>query len=477
VGVLIKNGEVVTATDRYHADVRVADGVIVAIGRDLKPEPFDRVVDASGCFVFPGAIDVHTHLDMPFMGATNKDDFRTGTIAAALGGTTGVIDFVIPEKGQPLLEALDLWHAKARGKAVFDYAFHMAVTHMGPTVKDELHRLVHDHGITSFKTFMAYKGALGIDDGELLDVMLQTRDLGALVTVHAENPEVIDRLTRRFLAEGKTHPKYHPLSRPSGVEGEGTHRAIALSGVADTSVYIVHLTCREALSEVVRARGDFRDVMAETCPQYLLLDDSLYDGPGFEGAKYVMSPPLRSKADQEALWHALEHGFIQTIATDHCPFDFEGQKTMGTNDFSKIPNGAPGIEDRLKLIYTYGVREGRISLNKFVEVMATNPAKIFGLYPRKGTIAIGADADLVVFDPTHSGVITARESHHNVDYSLFEGWRYQGAAAQVLVRGELIVEDGQFVGEPGFGRYLKRAPMPRGQKRMLMAEAQAHTHL
>ncbi|HEY9898826.1 MAG TPA: dihydropyrimidinase [Pantanalinema sp.] len=463
MGTLIKHGEIVTATERMRADVYVEDGTIQAIASRLDARPGDTVIDAGGCYVFPGGIDVHTHLDMPFMGTVSTDDFETGTRAAAVGGTTGVIDFVMPEKGQPLMDALSVWHAKARGRAVSDYAFHMAVTHYSDAVGRELPRVV-EAGVTSFKTFMAYKGSIGIDDAGLFQVMRKTRDLGALVTVHAENAEVVDGLVRELVAEGKLHPRYHALSRPALAEAEATHRAIALAEINDRSLYIVHLTCDEALAHVKHAHCRGRHVMAETCPQYLLLDDSRYDEPDFEGAKYVMSPPLRKPKDNEALWQALAAGYIQTVATDHCPFDFEGAKQMGRDDFSKIPNGAPGIEDRLALLYTYGVVPGRISLNRFVEVFATNPARIFGLHPRKGTVCVGADADLVVFDPTIKGRISAKTHHQRVDYNPFEGFETIGAPTHVLINGRVAVEGGKYVGEPGTGRYLPRSPVTPLQK-------------
>lgn len=467
MGVLIQNGEIVTAAERMRADLYIQDGVIVAIGRKLDAHPGDTVLDASGQLVFPGGVDVHTHLDMPFMGTSSTDDFATGTVAAAVGGTTSVIDFVMPERGQPLLDALNVWHHKARGKAVFDYAFHMAVTHYSDKVAAELPKVVAE-GITSFKTFMAYKGSIGIDDEGLFQVMRRTRDLGALVTVHAENAEVVDTLVKEFIAEGKVHPRYHALSRPAEAEGEATHRAIALAGMADRSLYVVHLTCEEALRHVQHAQCNGQHVMAETCPQYLLLDDSRYEEPDFGGAKYVMSPPLRKTKDNEALWQALAQGYVQTVATDHCPFNFGGEKQMGRDNFAKIPNGAPGIENRLALLYTYGVVPGRISLNRFVEIFATNPAKIFGLHPRKGTIAVGADADLVVFDPTVKGVISAKTHLHRVDYNPFEGFETIGAPSYVLVNGRVVVEGGKYVGDRGTGRYLSRTPMGMPQKQAVL---------
>lgn len=464
MGVLIQNGEIVTASERMRADLYLQDGTIAAIGRKLDAHPGDTVIDASGQLIFPGGVDAHTHLDMPFMGTSSADDFETGTVAACVGGTTSVIDFVTPERGQPLLDALNVWHHKARGRAVSDYAFHMAVTHFSDKVAAELPKVVAE-GITSFKTFMAYKSSIGIDDATLFEVLRRTRDLGALVTVHAENAEVIDALVKDFVAEGKLHPRYHALSRPAGAEAEATHRAIALAAMADRSLYVVHLTCEEALRHIQHAQCHGQPVMAETCPQYLLLDDSRYEEPDFGGAKYVMSPPLRKRKDNEALWQALAQGHIQTVATDHCPFDFAGDKQAGRDNFARIPNGAPGIENRMALLYTYGVVPGRISLNRFVEIFATNPAKIFGLHPRKGTLAVGADADVVVFDPTAKGVISAKTHHQRVDYNPYEGFETIGAPTYVLVNGRVVVEGGKYVGERGQGRYLPRAPLGASQKR------------
>jgi dihydropyrimidinase len=460
MGTLIKNGEIVTAADRYVADLYLEDGVIQAIGRKLDARAGDKVIDAAGLFVFPGGVDAHTHLDMPFMGTTSADDFETGSIAAAVGGTTSVVDFVIPGRGQPLLEALEDWHKKGK-KSVFDYAFHMAVTHYSEAVRKEIEVCVREKGITSFKTFMAYKGALGIDDLELFNVMETAKSLGAMVTVHAEHADLVDSLVARHIAQGKVHPRFHAQSRPPEVEGEATSRALTLAKVTQEQVYVVHMTCKHSVDALAAARQAGQVAYGETCPQYLLLDETRYDEPDFGGAKYVMSPPLRAKEHQEVLWAALRSGIIQTVATDHCPFTL-GQKAAGKDNFAKIPNGAPGIENRMALMYTYGVLEGRISLHKFVDICSTQPARLFGM-TNKGSIGIGLDADLVLWDPAAQGVISAKTHHQRVDYNAFEGFKTQGRAEYVFVNGRLVVEANQYVGERGGGRYVHRAVQTPGR--------------
>ncbi len=455
MGILIKNGEVVTASDRSNVDVRCGGGKVVAIGRDLKAEAGDTIIDASGQFVFPGGVDAHVHMELPFMGTESSDDFETGTAAGVAGGTTTIIDFVIPARGVRLLDGLRDWQAKAK-KAVADYAFHMAVTWYDEKTDDELRACVKDHGITSFKTFMAYKGAIGIDDTELFRVMAIAKELGALVTVHAEHGDAIVELQKKFIKEGKIAPKYHALSRPPEVEGEATNRAIMLARLTGEPLYIVHLTCREALNAVYEARARGQIVFAETCPQYLLLDDSVYDKPDFEAAAFVMSPPIRPKGHQEALWNALRAGLIQVVATDHCPFNQLGQKEMGRADFTKIPNGAAGIENRLGLLYTAGVVSGRIDVCEFVNLFATQPAKIFGLYPRKGSIVVGGDADLVVYDPTARRTISAKTHHHRCDRNIFEGFEVHGEATHVIANGRVQYKDGKLDVKRGAGRYVPR---------------------
>lgn len=457
MGILIKNGEVITATERFVGDIYCEQGKVVGIGRGLdKVRANDQVIDASGQFVLPGGVDAHVHMELPFMGTESSDDFETGTAAGVAGGTTTIIDFVIPNRGQMLLDALSQWHEKAR-KAVADYAFHMAVTWYGDTTLREMQTCVREKGIPSFKTFMAYKGAIGVDDTELISVMETAKDLGALVTVHAEHGDAVVALQKKLLREGKTHPRYHAQSRPSPIEGEATNRAIMLARVTGEPIYIVHLTCKEALEAVAEARARGQMVMAETCPQYLLLDDSVYEKDGFEGAAYVMSPPIRPKGHQDALWAGLASGLIQTVATDHCPFNQVGQKDMGRDDFTRIPNGAAGIENRLALLWTYGVAAGRIDVHKFVDLFATQPAKIFGLYPRKGSIVPGGDADLVVFDPTARSTISAKTHHHRCDRNIFEGFEVQGRATHVIVDGRVQFKDGMLDVQRGAGRYLPRS--------------------
>lgn len=454
----IRGGRIVTATEDFTGEVLVRNGLVAAVGTDLKgliPAGCETV-DASGLLVLPGGVDCHTHLDLPFMGTSSSDDFETGTIAAAAGGTTSIIDFAIQTQGHTFTEALNQWHEKASGKAVVDYSFHLAVTDYNEKTHAELPAIV-DGGVTSFKCFMAYKGALMVDDGQLFRLMTTVKHLGGIVTLHAENAELIESLVARFKREGKSEPVFHERAHTAIGEAEATHRAIALSRVVDHPTYVVHLTCDEALHHIKDSLGRHRhQVFAETCPQYLLLDRSYYERQGFEGAKWVMSPPLREKQDQAALWAGLRDGFIQTIATDHCPFNFSGQKEMGRGDFSRIPNGAPGIENRMNLLYTYGVAEGRISLNRFVQITSANPAKIFGMYPKKGTIAPGADADIVLFDPHREGVISVKNSKHRCDYSAFEGFKTKGEALSVMLRGEWLYKDGRVTAPKAYGRFIKR---------------------
>ncbi|HSN97282.1 MAG TPA: dihydropyrimidinase [Candidatus Nanopelagicales bacterium] len=456
MGILIKNGEIITASDRFVGDVYCEGGTIAAVGPALeKRHADDRVIDASGQIILPGGVDAHVHMELPFMGTESSDDFETGTAAGVAGGTTSIIDFVIPARGQHLLDGLSMWREKAE-KAVSDYALHMAVTWFSDRTLSEMETCVREHGITSFKTFMAYRGAIGIEDPELIQVMETSARLGSLVTVHAEHGDAVVALQQRYLREGKTAPKYHAMSRPSPVEGEATARAIMLARLMGNPVYIVHVTCKEAVDAIVEARTRGQVVMAETCPQYLLLNDSVYDKPDFEGAAYVMSPPIRPKGHQDVLWAALAAGHIQTMATDHCPFNQVGQKDMGKDSFAKIPNGAAGIENRLGLLWTYGVVEGRIDVHRFVDLFATQPAKIFGLYPKKGAIVPGADADVVVFDPTVSDVISAKTHHHRCDRSIFEGFTVKGKPTHVIVNGRVQFQDGKLDVQRGAGRYLPR---------------------
>ncbi|MCA8956277.1 MAG: dihydropyrimidinase [Planctomycetes bacterium] len=455
MGVLIQNGTIVTALDTFVGDIYCDEGVIEAIDVGLLARADDRIIDASGQYVFPGGLDPHVHMELPFMGTVSADDFETGTAAGVAGGTTSIIDFVIPARDEDLMDALAVWHERA-SKSVADYAFHMAVTWWGDRTAEWMERCVREEGIPSFKTFMAYRGAIGVDDVELIEVMKQAKQLGALVTVHAEHGDMVVELQNKMIAEGRTAPKYHALSRPPAVEGEATSRAIMFSGMTEQPIYVVHVTCREAVEAINRARHAGLTVYGETCTQYLLLDDSVYDRPDFEGAAYVMSPPIRPLGHQEVLWNALRAGTLQVVATDHCPFNQAKQKEMGRDDFRSIPNGAAGIEHRLSLLYTYGVRTGRLSLNEFVDLTSTRAAKIFGLYPRKGAIVVGADADLVVFDPNASGTISAETHRHRCDRSIFEGFPVQGLPSHVVVAGRVQFEDGDLKVERGAGRFLRR---------------------
>jgi dihydropyrimidinase len=454
--ILVRHGTIVTAVDEYRGDVLIEGERIALIGTAIDVEA-DRVIDATGKYVMPGGIDVHTHLDMPFGGTTSADDFESGTIAAAFGGTTSIVDFAIQYKGETLHHAWETWMRKAEGKAAIDYGFHMIITDLSEAVEDEMDALV-DQGVTSFKLFMAYPGVFMQDDATIFRALLRTGKNGGTICMHAENGGVIDVLVKRALADGKTAPKYHALTRPARAEAEATHRAIALAEMADVPIYIVHLSAAEALEMVTEARDRGLPAYAETCPQYLFLSYDNYEEPGFEGAKYVMSPPLRPKETQDRLWRGLAFNDLQAVSTDHCPFCMKEQKVIGHDDFSKIPNGAPGIETRMSLVYDGGVRAGRISRNRFVELTSTSPAKIFGLFPRKGTIAPGSDADLVVFDPEKTVTLSVDTLHMKVDYNPYEGRPVTGVADTVISRGRVIIDQGRFVGRAGSGQFLARSP-------------------
>ena len=457
MSLLIRNGRIVTAVDDYRADIFVEDETVSLIGRHLDVEA-DRTIDAAGRLVIPGGVDPHTHMDMPFGGTTSADDFETGTRAAAFGGTTTIVDFAIQTKGHSTLEGLETWHEKAAGKAGIDYGFHMIVTDMEDDRLWEMRRLA-DEGVTSYKMFMAYPGVLYVDDGTLFRAMRKAGEDGTLVCMHAENGIVIDEIVKIALAEGKTAPKYHALTRPTRMEAEGVHRSIAIAEVAGVPVYIVHLSSADALEQVTLARDRGAQVFAETCPQYLFLDLSHYDHDDFEGAKYVMTPPLREKWNQEHLWRGLGFGDLQSISTDHCPFCFKDQKVLGIDDFSKIPNGGPGVENRMSLVYNGGVVGGRLSVNKFVELTSTAASKLFGLFPKKGTIAVGSDADIVVFNPDRRETISIDNphTHHmNVDYNAYEGTKVQGVSEIVISRGRVVVEDNVWHGRAGGGNFIKR---------------------
>ena len=453
---LIKNGTVVTASDIFQAEILIEDGKVAQIGTNL-PTLGAEVIDAKGCYIFPGGVDPHTHFDMPFGGTVTKDDFKTGTIGAAFGGTTTVIDFCLTDKGVPLKNAIQTWHEKADDKAVIDYGFHLMIGEINDDVLAQLPQVINEEGITSFKVFMAYKNVLQADDETLFRTLAFAKEHGALVMVHAENGDVIDYLTKKALADGNTDPIYHALTRPQELEGEATGRAAKLAGLANSQLYVVHVTCADAVEQIAEARSKGFNVWGETCPQYLVLDQSYMEKPNFEGAKYVWSPPLREKWNQDVLWNALKNGELQTLGSDQCSFDFKGQKELGRGDFSKIPNGGPIVEDRLSILFSEGVKKGRISLNQFVELTSTRAAKLFGLFPKKGTIAVGTDADIVIFDPNVERVISAETHHLAVDYNAFEGMKVTGEPVSVMVRGEFIVRDKQLVAKPGSGQFLKRA--------------------
>jgi dihydropyrimidinase len=450
---LIRNGRIITAVDDYKADVLIEDETVSVIGAKLDMEA-DRVIDASGKLVIPGGIDPHTHMELPFGGTEASDDFRTGTIAAAHGGTTSIIDFAVQYKGQSLIEGIDNWHKKAEGKTAIDYGFHLITTELEDNQIEEMYTVM-DEGVTSFKLFMAYPGVFLVDDATIFRAMSAAGERGGLICMHAENGIVINEIIKRALAQGRTAPKYHALTRPTRAEAEGVHRAIAIAEMAEAPVYIVHLSCADALHQVREARDRGLPAFAETCPQYLFLSYDNYEEPGFEGAKYVMTPPLREKWNQAELWKGLKTDDLQVISTDHCPFCMKEQKELGKDDFSKIPNGAPGVEHRVPLIYN-GVVENRISLNRFVELTSTAAAKMFGLFPKKGTIAVGSDADIVIFDPDKEQTISAATHHMRVDYSAYEGKKIRGVVEWVLSRGRVVIENGEYKGKAGDGQFLKR---------------------
>lgn len=460
--VVIKNGRIITAVDDYTADILMEEERVQTIGRDIPVGADVEVHDAAGLLVLPGGVDVHTHLDWEFGTARSADTFGTGTQAAAFGGTTTLVDFADQKRGQSPLAGLEDWHQRAQSASV-DVGAHMILTDVTDQTLEDMKTLIAREGVSSFKLFMAYPGVLMVDDASLFKAMRTAGSNGAMVCVHAENGPVIQALIEEALSQGHTGPKYHMLTRPSLMEGEATHRAIRISELAQTPLYIVHLSAQEALESVAEARDREIPVYAETCPHYLFLTDEEYDRPGFEGAKYVMTPPLRTQAHQQELWRGLRTDNLQVISTDHCPFCFQEQplgmkysKRLGYEDFSKIPNGAPGVETRLPLVFDGGVHQRGLSINRFVELTSTSPAKLFGLFPKKGTIAVGSDADIVLFDPEETWTITASEQHSRVDYTLFEGRSVTGRVKKVFLRGQLIVDGTEWRGREGMGHFVSR---------------------
>ncbi len=454
MSILIKNGRIITATDDFFADIFVDGQTISSIGRNLNVVA-DTVIDASGKLVLPGGIDPHVHLEMPFMGAFSSDNYETGTLAALHGGTTTVIDFVIQSQGKSLYDALRQWQGRANGNVYSDYAFHIAVTDFNANTQLEIKDLIEKEGISSFKTFMAYKGALMIDDRQMVGLMNEVKKYGGIVTVHATNGDVIDYLVEQNKTAGNLSPLYHYLSQPEITESEATGRFTDMAFETGVNSYVVHISSEGALNKIREAQKRNQKVFGETCIQYLVLDASVYN-LGFESAKWVMSPPIREKKDQAALWAAINQGIVQTVATDHCPFMW-GDKCKGEKDFTKIPNGAPGIEHRMELLYSEGVNKGKISLNKMVDIASTSSAKIFGMFPQKGTIAVGSDADIIIFDTTKKHVLSASTHHHHCDYSAYEGLEVIGKADTVILRGNVAIENGNVKIKKGYGEFVKRS--------------------
>jgi dihydropyrimidinase len=454
MGLLIRNGEIVNVGSRLQADVYAENETITRIGKNLEVPPGAEVIDATGKLVFPGFIDPHVHIYLPFMATFAKDTHETGSVAALIGGTTTYIEMCCPNRNDDALEGYQLWRSKAEGKSACDYAFHMSVTKFVKETESQLREIVAD-GTASFKIFLAYKNFFGVDDGEMYQTLELANRLGVITTAHCENAELVARLQQKLLAEGKIGPEWHEPSRPESVEAEGTGRFATFLENTGATGYVVHLSCEKALHVALDAKSRGVRIHVESVLPHFLLDKTYAKRPGVEGMKHVMSPPLRAKENQAALWKALANGSIDTVGTDHCPFDTE-QKLLGKDSFVSIPNGISGIEDRVNLLYTYGVRRGRLDMDRFVDAASTRAAKLFGLFPRKGTIAVGGDADIVVYDPSYRGVISAKSQHTNNDYNGFEGMEIEGRPTVVTVRGKVQARDGQFVGERGRGRLLKR---------------------
>lgn len=454
MGLILQGGTIVTDIKSYKADVRIENEKIAEIGSDLFKEG-DEIVPINGCYLVPGGIDTHTHFDLDVGTTITADNFETGTKAAIVGGTTTILDFATQSKGNTLNDGLREWHDKSSGRCYSDYGFHMAITDWNDTTSKEMEDMINE-GVTSFKMYMAYKDTLQVDDGIIFKALKRAKELGVLIGFHCENGDIISELINECKKNNQLSPKYHKLSRPSDVEVEATYRLMKIAKTANAPVYVVHLSSKDALEEVKKARLDGVKVYTETCPQYLLLDDKLYDLDGFESAKYVMSPPLRTKVDNEALWKALDEGDIDAIGTDHCSFNYKGQKDIGITDFSKIPNGGPGVEHRMGLLYTYGVKEGKISMNKFVELTSTKAAKLFGMYPQKGSIEVGSDADIVVIDPEMKNTISAEDQTQNTDYTPYEGYEVDCQFRHVFLRGIEIIKEGKLTVEHPTGKYIVR---------------------
>jgi len=457
MSLLIKNGEIVTADSRYVADIYCEGETITRIDKNIPAPKNCKVIDAKGKYVFPGFIDPHVHIYLPFMGTMAKDDYITGSEAALVGGTTTLIEMCCPARKDDTLKSFELWMSQAEGKSACDFTFHMGVTKFDEVTEKQLREIVK-RGISSFKIFLAYKGAFGIDDSELYRTLKLAKELGVIVTAHCENETLVAERCKELIAAGKTGPGFHEPSRPVQVEAEGVHHLMTFAELTGAATYIVHLSCKEALDQAIAARLRGVRVSVETLIQYLVLDKTYAEKPKFEGAKFVMSPPLRDVRNQEVLWNGLRDGLVQTVATDHAPFDFHKQKEMGKSDFTKIPNGIPSLEERVNLLYTYGVKTGKIDLHTLVNVASTQVAKTFDLFPRKGAIQPGADADLVVFDPHYRGKISVKTQHMNLDYSAFEGWKLEGRPSVVTVRGQIAARDGKFTGKHGHGKFLVRKP-------------------
>ena len=473
MSLLIRNGDIVTSTARFTADILCENGVITAIAPDLPVPPGAEVIDACGKYVFPGFIDPHVHIYLPFIGTYSKDDWASGSKAALMGGTTTLIEMCCPSRAEDPLEAIRLWKSKAAGIASCDYTFHAGITKFDDTTAAAMQAIVKEEAVSSFKVFLAYKGAFGIDDSELYHTLATAKELGAVVTAHCENAELVAETQKKLVAEGKLGPEWHEPSRPISVEAEGCHHLMTFAGMTGTEVYVVHTSCKPAVEAIMEARARGVKAGIETVAPYLTLDSSYAEKPDFEGAKWVMSPPIRAKEQQEFLWQCLADGTIDTVATDHAPFDFATQKHMGhpeagkavdasfhptgkSANFTLIPNGIPSVEERVKLLYTLGVATGRIELHTFVRLASTRAAEIFGLYPRKGEVAVGSDADLVIWDPSWRGTISAATHSMATDYSAWEGWPVEGRPEVVTVRGKVMVRDGTWCGETGWGKFLPR---------------------